>query len=102
MRERPVNTSMTERQKSKPDPYRGPLTPESAAVGIKEAKSNASRLFDDAQLLFEKNRFPSACALAALSIEEASKPALIRKLLIAESPVEVRRGWQLFASHHDK
>jgi AbiV family abortive infection protein len=93
---------MSAKQKSKPEPYRGPLTPQTAAIGIKAAKENAKRLLDDAQLLLDERRFPSACALAALSIEEVCKPALIRKLLIAESPEQVRKGWQLFASHHDK
>ena len=94
--------SIPSQRKSKPKPYRGPLTADTAATGIIAAKSNAKRLFDDAQLLLEKGRFPSACALAALSIEENSKPAFIRKLLLAETTEEVRKGWLLFASHHDK
>ena len=98
----PNSEPISAKRKSKPEPYRGPLTPHTAATGIAAAKSNAKRLFEDAQLLLEKQRFPSACALAALSIEEISKPAFIRKLLLAESPEQVRKSWLLFASHHDK
>jgi len=93
---------MQERRKSKPDPYRGPLIPKSAAAGIMASKLNAKRLFEDAERLFQASRFPSACALAALTVEEASKSAIIRKILLAQTTEEVSRGWKMFASHHDK
>jgi len=93
---------MQERRKSKPDPYRGPLTPKSAAAGIMASKLNAKRLFEDAERLFQASRFPSAYALAALAIEEASKPGIIRKILLAQTTEEVSRGWKIFSSHHDK
>ena len=88
--------------KSKPTPYRGILTPKSASEGIHIAKTNATRLLDDADMLFKDGRYPSACALAALAIEELSKPAIIRKIVIAESPQETSRAWKLFSSHLDK
>lgn len=88
--------------KSKPAPYRGTLTPKSASEGINIAKTNATRLLDDAELLFKNGRYPSACALAVLAIEELSKPAIIRKIVIAESPQEIACAWKLFSSHLDK
>jgi AbiV family abortive infection protein len=88
--------------KSKASPYRGKLTNESASIGIRTTKSNAKRLLNDAEALFEKERFPSACALACLAIEEISKPAIIRKILLAKSPEQIRRGWKIFSSHYDK
>jgi AbiV family abortive infection protein len=88
--------------KSKATPYKGPLTAESAAIGIGTAKANAKRLLDDAESLFQTERYSSACALACLAIEEISKPAIIRKILLASSPEQVRTGWRLFSSHHDK
>ena len=88
--------------KSKANPYKGPLTAESAAIGIVTAKANAKRLIEDAESLFHTERYPSACAFACLAIEEISKPAIIRKILLASSPVQVRTGWRLFSSHHDK
>ncbi len=93
---------MVHEAKSKASPYRGTLTTESASVGIGTAKANAKRLLDDAEALLAKERYPSACALACLAIEEISKPAIIRKILLANSPEQVRRGWKVFSSHHDK
>jgi len=88
--------------KSKPAPYRGRLTPKSASEGIHTAKINATRLLDDAEMLSKNARYPSACALAALAIEELSKPAIIRKIVIAETPQEVAHAWKLFSSHLEK
>lgn len=93
---------MQPKRKSKPTPYRGRLTPESASKGIHAAKANSSRLIEDAEMLSNNGRYPSACSIAALAIEEMSKPAIIRKIVIAESPQEIARGWKLFSSHHDK
>jgi len=88
--------------KSKPTRYRGILTPKSASEGIHTAKTNATRLLDDADMLYKNGCYPSACALAALAIEEMSKPAIIRKIVIADSPQERAHAWKLFSSHHDK
>lgn len=93
---------MASDRKSKAFPYKGILTPDSASIGIATAKTNARRLLDDAETLSVKERYPSACALACLSIEEISKPAIIRKILLANSPEQVSAGWKLFSSHHDK
>jgi AbiV family abortive infection protein len=93
---------MAHDSKSKASPYKGTLTAESASIGIATAKANAKRLLDDAEALIVKERYPSACALACLSIEEISKPAIIRKILLANSPEQVSMGWKLFSSHHDK
>lgn len=88
--------------KSKPTPYRGTLTPKSASEGIHIVKTNATRLLDDAKILSKNGRYPSACALAAIAIEEQSKPAIIRKIVIAESPEEIAHAWKLFYSHLEK
>jgi len=93
---------MMPHNKSKPNPYKGALTPISASNGIVSAKENAKRLLEDAEVFFGKERYPSACALACLAIEEMSKPAIIRKILLASSSEELCRGWKLFTSHHNK
>lgn len=84
------------------NPYRGRLTTSQASIGIDRAKANAERLLTDAEHLLQTGGSPSACTLAALAIEETSKPAIIRKLLLATSPEELRRGWKLFSSHQSK
>ena len=88
--------------KSQAPPYRGKLSAKSASAGIAMAKANAKRLLADAESLFEAKRYPSACAIACLAIEETSKPAVIRKILLADSPKQVRMGWKLFSSHRVK
>ena len=93
---------MDEVTESTVPPYRGRLSPQSASAGISAAKTNARRLLTDAETLLRMERHPSACALAALAIEESSKPAIIRKVLLARTPEEHRKGWRLFSSHHDK
>lgn len=88
--------------KSKPSAYRGHLTLESAANGITQCKKNAEKLLEDAKLLVDNSRFPSACALAVLAIEEISKPAIIRKLVLASSRDQLKDGWALFTNHLEK
>ena len=55
------------------DQYKGRLLPEQIAEGMNAAVRNATSLVDDANLLLERKRFPSAVALAILAIEEAGK-----------------------------
>ncbi|MDO8751905.1 MAG: AbiV family abortive infection protein [Dehalococcoidia bacterium] len=93
---------MSTQAKSRPNPYRGSLTLTAAVRGIVVAKENAVRLLADAKLLLENARHPSACALAVLSLEEAIKPGIIRKIILATNEEETRKGWRLFTSHLDK
>jgi hypothetical protein len=60
--------------------YRGKLSPKQAAEGMNAAAQNAKRLCEDAQLLFEARKFPTACALAILSIEESGKLPFLREI----------------------
>ena len=93
---------MIKANKSKPVLYRSYLSAESAVKGIQASKKNALRLFEDSRTLFGKKRYATACALSILAIEEATKPAIIRKIVLANSSAELKRGWQLFACHIDK
>lgn len=77
---------MNMNEKDKPSPYRGKLTVESVSKGIYTAKKNAERLLADADILIEQKSYPSACGLAVLAIEEISKPAILRKLILAITP----------------
>jgi AbiV family abortive infection protein len=84
------------------DHYKGALTPEQAAAGINGAARNARRLLNDAKLLLENGRFPSAASLAALSIEESGKVSILRGLAIARDENERRQHWRDYRSHTKK
>ena len=52
--------------------YEGKLSAAQIAAGMNAARRNATRLLGDAKLLMEAKRFPAACSLAILSIEESA------------------------------
>lgn len=82
--------------------YRGLLTFEQIADGMTRALQNAQRLVDDAQILFDQGRVPSAVALAILSIEESGKVPILRQMALAGDERECKRLWKSYRSHTDK
>jgi len=88
--------------KTKLDSYKGKLSAEQVAAGINAAKKNAKRLSEDAALLFEAGRFPSAASLAILSIEESGKVSILRSLALAKTSEDVRDTWRDYRSHTKK
>jgi AbiV family abortive infection protein len=82
--------------------YSGRLTAHQIASGINAARRNAHRLAEDAQLLFDKERYPTAAALAILSIEEAGKEFILRQIALATGDNELRTSWKDFRSHTKK
>lgn len=88
--------------KRKLDQYKGKLTPAQIADGMNEAAANAKRLYEDARLLFEHGRHPSALSLAALSIEESGKLSILRSLALARDQKELAITWREYRSHTRK
>lgn len=82
--------------------YVGPLTAKEIAEGMNAARENAQRLYQDAESLFEGKRYPSACALAILSIEESGKPAIRRRLSTATDPAKLKKLWREYRTHTAK
>jgi AbiV family abortive infection protein len=82
--------------------YRGQLSTARVAQGMNAARRNASRLADDARLLLEAGRFPTAAAVAVLSIEESGKPMILRRLLTCADDVERREVWKAYRKHTEK
>ena len=82
--------------------FRGRLTPSQIAIGMNAASRNARRLADDAKLLLENGRFPTAVSIAALSIEEAGKVSVLRGLALAPDQAVRKRAWKDFRSHRSK
>jgi len=84
------------------DQYKGALLPVEATAGINAAIANANRLAQDAQILLEKDRFATAASLAALSIEESGKTAILRGLALARNGDDLKTSWREYRSHTRK
>lgn len=82
--------------------YKGILSPSQIASGINAAYKNSRRLYEDASLLFESARYPSALALAILSIEESGKASILRSMSLSKEGKELKAGWKKYRSHKDK
>lgn len=82
--------------------YSGRLTPQQATVGMNAAHRNGRRLASDARLLIGMGRYPTACALAILAIEEAGKVSILRGLVLERSDSLVRQAWKNYRSHTSK
>jgi AbiV family abortive infection protein len=66
-------------RKGRPQEYRGQLSASQVAEGMNAATRNARRLADDAKIMVDAERYPTAAALAALSIEERGKLAIFAR-----------------------
>ena len=66
------------------------------------ARRNARRLSDDARSLLDIDRYPSAAALAILSIEESGKVSILRGLALASDEAHRRQLWREFKHHGSK
>jgi AbiV family abortive infection protein len=82
--------------------YRGFLTCEQIATGMTAAAQNASRLAEDAGLLLQAGRFPTACSLAILSLEESGKATILRSMATANTQEEILGLWKSYRRHLDK
>lgn len=89
-------------KQGRPEEYRGPLSHEQVAEGINVARRNARRLASDAMLLLEAQRYPTATALAALSIEESGKVAILCMMVGEASPERLREHWRRYRDHRSK
>ena len=66
------------------------------------AARDSKRLFDDAKLLLERCRYPSAVGLAILSIEESGKLRILRELALARNQEELLDAWREYRQHTSK
>lgn len=82
--------------------YRGSLTPAQIAEGMNAAARNAKRLYEDAETMLAVKRYPTACSLAILSIEEAGKMSILRELSCAADKVRQKTAWKRYTDHRSK
>jgi len=89
-------------RRKKLNQYTGKLDAAQVAEGINAASRNAKRLAEDAALLLEAGRYPSAASLAILSIEESGKRDILRWLALLSGKEEVAKQWRNYRSHTKK
>jgi len=82
--------------------YKGKLSAAQISKGINLARQNAIRFLEDAQILYKEKRYPSATALAILSIEESGKRSILRQLSTVKSDEELHNLWKDYRSHTKK
>jgi AbiV family abortive infection protein len=82
--------------------FRGFLTTEKIVAGINAAIENSARLAQDAELLLNAGRVPTACSLALLSLEESGKVTILRQMATATKQSEVLDLWKRYRRHLDK
>ena len=66
------------------------------------AARNAKRLYEDAETLLAAERFPTACSVAVLSIEEAGKMSILRELSCATNNARQNAAWRRYIDHRAK
>ncbi len=72
------------------------------ADGMNAARRNARRLVDDAKLLLDAGRYPTAVALAVFSIEEVGKEILLADFASAPETANPNIMWKKYKSHRHK
>jgi AbiV family abortive infection protein len=82
--------------------YKGILTSSQIAEGMNAAVRNSKRLFEDARVMLEQRRYPSAIGLAILSIEESGKLRILRELALARNQKELTSRWREYRQHTSK
>src|SRR6185503_6201514 len=82
--------------------FRGELSAKDVAEGINASIRNAKRLAADAKLMLDAKRYPTAAALAILSIEETEKVPTLRALSVARTKEELTLAWEDYRSHRVK
>ena len=88
--------------KNKLSHYNGELSAAQIADGMNAACRNARRLADDAKLLLDAGRYPTAASIAALSIEESGKKSVLRGLASAPNEKVRRSAWKNYRLHRSK
>jgi AbiV family abortive infection protein len=84
------------------DQYRGELDARQIAAGMNAAEQNAARLLADAELLLAAARYPTAASVAILSIEEARKVSILRRMATCRDDAERQQVWSEYRSDRSR
>ncbi|GBD95239.1 MAG TPA: AbiV family abortive infection protein [Nitrospirae bacterium] len=86
------------------DKYNGRITIDQIVGGISCCLENAKELFLDAQILRRSQRYPRALSLLLMSMQEAGKIEILRKMASISSGDQKKwkKLWKQFRSHEIK
>jgi AbiV family abortive infection protein len=82
--------------------YAGKLSSAQIANGINAAFANVNRLTEDAILLLEASRYPTATSLAILAIEEYGKVGILREIARTDEADKLKTLWKDYRNHTKK
>jgi AbiV family abortive infection protein len=82
--------------------YAGKLSSTQIANGINAAFANVNRLAEDAILLLEAGRYPTAASLAILAIEEYGKAGILREIARTDEADKLKALWKDYRNHTKK
>jgi AbiV family abortive infection protein len=79
-----------------PRPFTGQLSAASAIKGAQLLQENAARLTEDAKILLQAKRYPSAAMMAVMALDELSR--IFHPLIFAalHMPKQLAQGWKQF------
>ena len=86
--------------KKKSNKYHGKLSAADITTGMNIAEQNAFRLLEDATILLNSKRYPTACSLAVLALEELGKVIILRFISIAPSDFTRVAFWKMYHRSH--
>jgi AbiV family abortive infection protein len=84
------------------EPSQGRLNPDQVAFGINAARRNAVRLLEDAEILYQKQRWATVITLSILSVEEFHKTHILRSISVEREETALRKQWKKYRSHTKK
>lgn len=82
--------------------FKGHLSVSQIAEGMNCATANARRLAQDARILLDAGRHPTAASIAALSIEESGKVVILRRFITSSTEKDTSALWKEYRTHIKK
>lgn len=82
--------------------YKGLLTREQVAEGIRLAQENAVRLLNAARLLLKTGDAPTAMSLSILALEEYGKIEIVNEIGNTSDPEKLEKCWKAYRTHISK
>jgi AbiV family abortive infection protein len=82
--------------------WEGTVSPRKYADGVSACLENSRRLFEDSLTLQKAHRYPSAVALAILSLEEIDKMYRLLRIALIKEPSSLKREWAEWRDHKAK
>jgi AbiV family abortive infection protein len=96
-RKRPTST-----EDGVPSPFSGTISIADATRATNLIQDNAARLVEDAKLLLEAERYPTAAMLATMALEESSRVYFPLELVLSDHERRLEECWRKFRrDRHD-